>query len=126
MKLVLDTSVIIKWFVTAENEEHREEALVLFRQVRSGQLRMIQPIHWQAEVITVLVWAMPEKVPELIPLLSILEEERADSPAIYQRAAGISTAYNHHLFDTLYHAAALEYQAVVVTDDGKYFNKISA
>ena len=126
MKLVLDASVIIKWFVTTENEEHREEALTLFHQVRSGQVRMIQPVHWQSEVIAVLVRVMPAKVPELIPLLSMLEEERTDSPAIYQRAAEISTAYNHHLFDTLYHAVALEHQAVFVTDDRKYFNKVSA
>lgn len=59
-------------------------------------------------------------------MLSVLEEECTDSPAIYQRAAGISMAYNHHLFDTLYHAVALEHQAVFVTDDRKYFNKTSA
>jgi predicted nucleic acid-binding protein len=39
------------------------------------------------------------------------------SRAIYRRAAEIAVALDHHLFDTLYHAVALEEGATLVTAD---------
>jgi predicted nucleic acid-binding protein len=39
------------------------------------------------------------------------------SRAAYRRAVEIAVALNHHLFDTLYHAVALEEGATLVTAD---------
>lgn len=126
MKLVLDASVLIKWFINAVEEEHIVEALVLSRKVSSGEVIMLQPVHWQAEVIAVLARLAPDRMPEFLPLLDAIAPDIKDSPAVYRRAAEIATAFKHHLFDTLYHAVALEYEAVLVTADRKYFNKGAA
>ncbi len=40
-----------------------------------------------------------------------------------KRAADMSVALNHHLFDTLYHAVALEEGATLVTADEVYLGK---
>ena len=40
-----------------------------------------------------------------------------------KRAADLSIALNHHLFDTLYHAVALEEGATLVTADETYYGK---
>jgi hypothetical protein len=40
-----------------------------------------------------------------------------------KRAADMSVALNHHLFDTLYHSLALEEGATLVTADEVYFAK---
>ena len=42
---------------------------------------------------------------------------------LLKRAADIAIALDHHLFDTLYHAVALEVGATLVTADQVYFNK---
>ena len=42
---------------------------------------------------------------------------------VLKRAADLSIALNHHLFDTLYHAVALEEGATLVTADTAYFGK---
>ncbi|HEX5957157.1 MAG TPA: type II toxin-antitoxin system VapC family toxin [Hyphomicrobiaceae bacterium] len=42
---------------------------------------------------------------------------------ILRRAADLAISLNHHLFDTLYHAVALEEGATLVTADEAYFNK---
>jgi predicted nucleic acid-binding protein len=42
---------------------------------------------------------------------------------VLKRAAGLSMSLNHHLFDTLYHAVALEVGATLVTADEAYFDK---
>ena len=40
-----------------------------------------------------------------------------------KRAAQIAVQFNHHLFDTWYHAVALGAGATLVTADERYFNK---
>jgi predicted nucleic acid-binding protein len=42
---------------------------------------------------------------------------------IYKRASRLAAALNHHLFDTLYHAVALERDATLVSADGPYLRK---
>ena len=48
----------------------------------------------------------------------------ADEPTIYQQAIKLSVDLNHHLFDTLYHAVALETNGVLlITADNVYYEK---
>ena len=126
MRLVLDASVLVKWFIESDEEAHVTEALNLLAQVREGHVTLLQPVHWQIEVIAVLARLVPGNMPELLPLLEAIAPKVVEAPSITRRATEIATAFNHHLFDTLYHAVALECQAVLVTDDKKYFNKVAA
>ena len=49
------------------------------------------------------------------------DHETADSPAVYLKAVELSIALNHHLFDTIYHAAVLLHpNAVFITADDRY------
>ena len=57
----------------------------------------------------------------LLDLLDIEMEVIAET-RLYRRAVGLSSRLAHHLFDTLYHAVALETPgAVLVTADERYF-----
>lgn len=43
---------------------------------------------------------------------------------VYLRAIALAAVLDHHLFDTLYHAVALEHaDALLVTADNRYFRK---
>jgi predicted nucleic acid-binding protein len=60
---------------------------------------------------------------DLLDLLDISYRTLA-SPTIYLTALDLATRYQHHLFDTLYHAVALHTPgAVLVTADERYYNK---
>jgi predicted nucleic acid-binding protein len=39
------------------------------------------------------------------------------------KAGLLSQRYDHHLFDTLYHAVALEKDTLLMTADDRYWNK---
>ena len=41
-----------------------------------------------------------------------------------QRAISLALKLDHHLFDTLYHAVALEEKATLITADRKYYDKV--
>jgi predicted nucleic acid-binding protein len=50
---------------------------------------------------------------------------REDS-AVLMRACALAVDLEHHLFDTLYHAVALESDARLITADDRYHRKAKA
>lgn len=40
---------------------------------------------------------------------------------VYKRSAALASDLDQHLFDTLYHAVALEQQAVLISADRRYY-----
>lgn len=59
-----------------------------------------------------------------VDMLAGLELPTTDDQAVLRRAAHLSIEINHHLFDTLYHAVALEHEdALLVTADERYYRK---
>ena len=91
--------------------------------VVGGRVRVVQPVHWLAEVAAVLARVTPGQAEEDIGLLYALSLPVRDRPEILQRARRLSIDLDHHLFDTLYHAVALDTDSVLVTADAQYLNK---
>lgn len=115
-KIVVDASVALKWFLQ-DNEDHCDKAIALLM-----RYPLIQPPHFIAEVAAVL--ARKKTIEADQDLADLLEVEMtiADEPTIYQKAIRLSIDLNHHLFDTLYHAVALETKdAVLITADNVYY-----
>ena len=59
-------------------------------------------------------------------MLDLLEVEfrTIDTPETYATALELSIRYQHHLFDTLYHAVALQVpDGILVTADRRYYDK---
>jgi predicted nucleic acid-binding protein len=124
-RYVIDASVAVKWFLPdAADEPHTLEALNLFLRLRAAEISLLQPPHWKAEVAAVLARRIPDTAASNIDDLNLLEGiEVTDNPLIYHRAVRLAVDLSHHLFDTLYHATALESDAVMVTADRRYYEK---
>ena len=126
MKLsVVDASVAVKWFIgNAPDEGNIAKALQLLRAGISGDMTFVQPPHWATEIAAVLARLMPGLASDNIADLLLFDCVRvADSVHVYQRAVVLSQTLNHHLFDTLYHAVALEENATLITADKRYYDK---
>lgn len=126
MKLVVDASVVVKWFAPDPGEEpHHPRALQLLRDLGDGNAEAIQPPHWLAEVAAVLTRIQPDLADQAVGTLAALELPTAspDELPLYRRAIEISRRLEHHLFDTLYHALALDRGATLVTADRKYLTR---
>jgi len=123
--MVLDASVIIKWvFPEQAKEEHVPQALSILRDIQLGTIKIIQPIPWLVEVTAVIVRLQPKIAIETFDLLSAMSFPTIETAEVSHLACKLSERYDHHLFDTLYHAAAL-YQGntTLITADEKYFRK---
>jgi predicted nucleic acid-binding protein len=120
--LVLDASVVVKWLLSdPDKEAETERATELMQQILEGHELVFQPVHWLIEVAAVLARLSPDSVESDIARLQALEVPTADSPQVLVRACRLAVDLNQHLFDTLYHAVALETpDTTLITADDRY------
>ncbi len=125
MTLVLDASVILKWLLEApEREPHTDKAMTLIGEVIQGRYAILQPVHWLAEVAAVLSRLTPETASEDVELLGALQWPAIDDSGVMRRATQLAIKTGAHVFNTLYHAVALELpDAILITADARYLEK---
>jgi predicted nucleic acid-binding protein len=127
MNLVIDASVVVKWLVSDPGSEPDvDRALELLQGIHRGDVTPLQPPHWLAEVAAVLTRLAPAQAEQALALLDAMELPMADGLPLYQRASRLAHQLNHHLFDTLYHAVALEHGCLLVSADTHYLRKAHA
>ena len=98
MIVVIDASVAIKWFLSFEPEEvHADSALEILERLARGDLELVQPPHFVAEVAAVLARLKPgEARDDLLDLLDI-ERRTLDTPALHATALELAIRHQHHL-----------------------------
>lgn len=130
MICVVDASVAIKWFVQgvwAEREDHVDQAMALLKAIGADRVTMHQPPHFLAEVAAVLARLNPHQAVRDVARLSLMDIHHADPGEHLTTALDLSMGLNHHLFDTLYHAVALDTPgALFITADRRYFDKAAS
>jgi predicted nucleic acid-binding protein len=124
-RLVVDASVIVKWLLPErDGEVDADRALALLGAVRRGTARVVQPPHWLAEVAAVLARSSPASALEDVADLSRLGFATEGHTAILLTACELAIDLGQHVFDTLYHAVALNTgSCTLVTADRRYYRK---
>jgi predicted nucleic acid-binding protein len=125
MIIVLDASVILKWLIEDPlREPDTDKASALIEAIAEGELEILQPVHWLAEVAAVAARLAPDTAVRDVELIAALEFPTTDDPNVIARATSLAIEVKHHLFDTLYHAVALEHEdSILVTADDRYCAK---
>ena len=128
MSVVLDASVIIKWLLQdPEREAGTDRATQLMESVVKGDLPVLQPTHWLVEVGAVLARESPASAADDIAMLKALELPVTDEPQVLRRGVELGIELKQHLFDTYYHAIALENEdSVLITADQRYLRAAQA
>ena len=125
MNLVVDASVALKWFFRERADEAEvQPALEILQGYIEGRHGLLQPWHFQVEMCAVLARESPALMRENLRDLLALSMPTRDDEIVLWRAMQLSSQLGHHLFDTLYHAVALETDdSVLVTADETYCRK---
>lgn len=125
MRATLDASVILKWYIATPNEQDAGQAHAILEGIQNNTISLVQPPHALAEVTAVLARELPHQALDYFVELSRIFAEGSISQGatVYQRAIELAQQNNHHLFDTLYHAAALEENTTFITADRRYYDK---
>lgn len=128
MTVVVDASVVIKWLLQdPQREAGTDKATRLMERITQGEQSALQPPHWLAEVGAVLARESPDTAADDVTMLSALELPATDDPLILRRGVELATEIKQHLFDTFYHAVALETpDTMLITADGRYLSAARA
>jgi predicted nucleic acid-binding protein len=123
--VVLDASVILKWLLQdPAREADTARASGLVESIILNRVEILQPVHWLAEVAAVIARLSPQTAIEDVELLAAMQFPTSDQPNVIRRATALAIETEHHLFDTLYHAVALEHEsATFITADDRYLEK---
>ncbi|HEX5127004.1 MAG TPA: type II toxin-antitoxin system VapC family toxin [Rhodocyclaceae bacterium] len=127
-RLVLDASVILKWYLNTGDEADLPVARAILEEWMADRVNIILPPHALAEVASVLASERAEDAGAAFSQLQTLFANSVDNPNAdtWQLAIRLSITLNHHLFDTLYHAMALALDATLVTADERYQTKANS
>ena len=125
MILAADASVALKWFLQVrDSEPDSDRALTVLSGIGDGSVQPVQPSHFVAEVTAVHAREKPNGALDDLRDLLDVECRIIDTPETYATALNLAVRYQHHLFDTLYHAVALHTPgATLLTADRRYCDK---
>jgi len=128
-KIVVDTSVLIKWIKT-KDEELLEEARRLLRQVETKPIDVHVPALLLYEIGNILLLKTDLAAPELDQTINDLESlpfiVAPPATPLLRRAAGVGKQYNLTFYDASFLALAIELDCLLITADGRFFNRIKS
>lgn len=127
-KIVVDSSVAIKWFVV---EPYSAEARRVLDDYRAGTLTLLAPDLINAEIGNV-VWKKHRfqglavaDGQQIIDEFRKLKFELISSAALLDEAYRLAVAHQRTVYDALYIALSVREQCLFVTADEKLYNAIS-
>jgi predicted nucleic acid-binding protein len=130
--LVVDASVAIKWCVPAQTEPLVHEASELLKRHRTGEIELLVPDIFWAEVGNVL-WksiqqgkAHARDAKQGLQLLRALQLPTTAIQELLSQAMEIALRYSRSVYDSLYIALAEQAQCDLITADEKLANAVAA
>jgi predicted nucleic acid-binding protein len=124
--VVPDASVILKWVLRDEDEEHQPQAAAIVDAALDGRVQIALPALWYFEVGNILVRRVPEHADATLGYLQALLGPWIAAPSPEWQAAIVDVAKKHgaSFYDASYHALALVRGGVMITADARYMRKV--
>jgi predicted nucleic acid-binding protein len=124
--VVPDASVILKWVLPDEDEEHQPQAAALVDAALDGHVQIVVPALWYFEVGNILVRRVPEHADTALGHLQALLAPWIAAPSPEWQTAILNLAKKHgaSFYDASYHALALVRGGVMITADTRYIRKV--
>jgi len=126
-RYVLDTSVIVKWFVTEEDSDKAESFL---NDLIDEKIEVVIPISLFYELANVL-WVRRLQGLSQAGALSILKDFRrlnlevVSSPKLVEEAQAFAYRYNISIYDAVFMALSESRACEFITADEKLYRKVS-
>ncbi len=125
-RYVLDASVILKWVLEREKEPDHEKAIALLHSWERGEIELYAPNLWFFEVANILGTALPLAAADKMRML--LDLRISDVECSQQMIAQCFTWMRERkvtFYDAVYLAAAYAINAILLTGDVKFSEKMN-
>jgi predicted nucleic acid-binding protein len=123
-RVVVDLSVSSKWYFGKKKKTRDQKIAVdLFQKARRKELTLIEPAIWRPEIVAKMSRKSPIRIDSMLTRFFALDARIDNSDESLRRAAELSIELDHDLFDTLYHAVALNHSIDLITANAAYYRK---
>ena len=96
MKIVIDASVVIKWLLNDDpGEQDVDKAEAILALLTKGAAQAFQPLHWRAEVLSVVARKAPEKIGHACTLLFSVPVQTVEGIGTHRKAAELAVELKH-------------------------------
>ena len=124
-KYIVDASVIMKWVLEKEKEPDHDKAAGLLHAWVSGEVGIAAPSLWTYEVANILGRALPDEAEQKMKLLLDLQINEVDcSEQMIRQCFTLMKECQVTFYDAVYLAAAYAIDAVLLTSDEKFCEKM--
>jgi predicted nucleic acid-binding protein len=124
-KYIVDASIILKWVLEKENEPDHDKATGLLHAWLGGDVGIAAPGLWTYEVANILGRALPDEANQKMKLLINLQIAIVDcSEQVIQKCFTWMNEHQVTFYDAVYLAAAYATDAVLLTSDEKFREKM--
>ena len=124
-KYIVDASIILKWVLEKENELDHDKATGLLHDWLRGAIGIAAPSLWTYEVANILGRALPDEASQKMKLLQDLQIAVLDcSEQMIQQCFTWMKEHQVTFYDAAYLAAAYATDAVLLTSDEKFREKM--
>jgi len=127
MELVLDASVVIKWFL---QEKSSEEALRYRQQHLEGRVALVAPSLLPFEIVNAICTKTKTRLPTILEAIETYRftgiTEYFLTEKLAQLAATLSKTYRISVYDAAYVALAQNLGCQFITADRKLYRKIKS
>jgi len=123
---VLDTSVVVKWFVA---EEDSDKAEIFMFDFQRGEINVIVPTLLEYEVANVLWVKRREGISKEEAVEIVKDFESINLPTktafeLMEQAQDFSYKYDVAIYDAMFLALAYQHSCEFITADKKLYNKV--
>ena len=124
-KYIVDASIILKWVLEKKNEPDHDKATGLLHAWLSADVVIAAPSLWIYEVANILGRALPDEANQKMKLLINLQIAIVDcSEQMILRCFAWMNEHQVTFYDAVYLAAAYATDAVLLTSDEKFREKM--
>lgn len=125
MRVVPDASIILKWVLPHEDEPYSRQAHAIGQAFYDNEVDLLVPSLWVYEVGNVLTIKYPEVAWTLLEhLVSLAIPTVQPSARLIELATELVARHSVTFYDASYHALALTTDAMFVTADEKFLQKV--
>ena len=121
--LVPDASVLLKWTLRSDNEDHGDRALALKTAWLAGACRIVVPTLWAFEVANVLSVKQSANADQLLDAMLGLRMPEEPPAAYATTIFRLMRDYHVTAYDAAYHGLALVRGGTMITADRRYAKK---
>ena len=124
-KYIVDASIILKWVLEKEKEPDHDKATGLLHAWLRGEVGIAAPGLWIYEVANILGRALPDGASQKMKLLLDLQIDSVDfSEQMIRQCFAWMKEHHVTFYDAAYLAAAYATDAVLLTSDEKFREKM--